>query len=68
MNQAMLDRYIASMVLSASGDALGYKNQEWEYCKSGKNKCGTKIYLCPRLDCDCNECENAFVNTSVAHQ
>lgn len=29
------DKYRASMLLSAAGDALGYKNQEWEYCKSG---------------------------------
>ena len=33
----MLTRYKASMVLSGAGDALGYKNQEWEYCKSGTN-------------------------------
>ncbi|XP_006814694.1 ADP-ribosylhydrolase ARH1-like [Saccoglossus kowalevskii] len=32
----MLDRYKAGMVLSAVGDALGYKNGEWEFCNSGK--------------------------------
>ena len=30
------DKYIASMVLSGVGDALGYKNGEWEFCHSGK--------------------------------
>ncbi|XP_078681932.1 ADP-ribosylhydrolase ARH1-like isoform X2 [Branchiostoma floridae x Branchiostoma belcheri] len=30
-----VERYKASMVLSGVGDALGYKNQEWEYNKSG---------------------------------
>lgn len=29
------DRYRASMILSAAGDALGYRNMQWEYCKSG---------------------------------
>ncbi|XP_046549771.1 uncharacterized protein LOC124259643 [Haliotis rubra] len=33
---SMLERYKAAMVLAGVGDALGYKNGEWEFCHSGK--------------------------------
>ena len=36
MATTMKERYIASMVLSGVGDALGYKNGEWEFCHSGE--------------------------------
>jgi ADP-ribosylarginine hydrolase len=34
-NGDMSRRYIASMVLSGVGDALGYRNGQWESCRSG---------------------------------
>ena len=30
------DRFKACMLLSAVGDALGYKNGDWEFCHSGE--------------------------------
>ena len=36
MTASLKDRYIACMVLSGVGDALGYKNGEWEFCHSGE--------------------------------
>ena len=36
MSRSVKDRYIACMVLSGVGDALGYKNGEWEFCSSGE--------------------------------
>ncbi|XP_070580955.1 ADP-ribosylhydrolase ARH1-like [Ptychodera flava] len=31
-----VDQYISGMVLSATGDALGYRNGIWEFCHSGE--------------------------------
>nr|XP_022316670.1 uncharacterized protein LOC111120236 [Crassostrea virginica] len=33
---SLLDRYQAAMLLSGTGDALGYKNGSWEFCHNGK--------------------------------
>ena len=31
------DQFKACMLLSATGDALGYKNGDWEFCHSGQD-------------------------------
>ena len=37
MSTVMLERYIASMVLSGAGDAMGYKNGRWEFIFNGED-------------------------------
>eukprot|EP00906_Rhabdomonas_costata_P031670 RCo044702 len=31
----MEERYVASLVLAAAADAIGYRNSDWEFCGSG---------------------------------
>ncbi|CAH1276735.1 ADPRH [Branchiostoma lanceolatum] len=35
MEPVTVDHYRSAMVLSGVGDALGYKNGDWEFCHSG---------------------------------
>ena len=36
MEKDLENRFQASMVLAGVGDAIGYKNGEWEFCRSGE--------------------------------
>ena len=36
MSNAAQEKYIAAMVLGGVGDAMGYKNGNWEFCRRGQ--------------------------------
>ena len=52
----LTERYVASMVLSGVGDAMGYKNSEWEFQNSGRSIHGecTKLGGVKNLAIKCN--------------
>ena len=61
----LLERYHASMLLSAAGDALGFKNGGWEFCYDGKiiHEQLEKLGGLTKINVSCMPCFQHFSET-----